>query len=114
MARTCTQNGIEKDFQEGLKMESFRQKETGKAKNDPEKIFEGDFKNMELTWRTADSEAKDRNSWRKRSGCLILKQQKKKKKKSWMALIMFFSSYYYCPLYFKHGMEISEIFKHQC
>ena len=30
-------NGTEKDFQEGLKMESFRQRETEKAKNDPEK-----------------------------------------------------------------------------
>ncbi len=29
--------GAEKDSQEGLKMESSRQKETGKAKNDPEK-----------------------------------------------------------------------------
>ncbi len=37
MVRTCAQNGTEKDSQEGLKMESSRQKETGKAKNDPEK-----------------------------------------------------------------------------
>ncbi len=37
VARTCDQNGTEKDSQEGLKMESSRQKETGKAKNDPEK-----------------------------------------------------------------------------
>ena len=29
----------EKDSQEGLKMESSRQKETGKAKNDPEKYI---------------------------------------------------------------------------
>ncbi len=31
------QNGTEKDSQEGLKMESSRQKETWKAKNDTEK-----------------------------------------------------------------------------
>ena len=37
MAKTCAQNGTEKDSQEGLKMESSKQKETGKAKNDPEK-----------------------------------------------------------------------------
>ncbi len=36
-ARTGDQNGTEKDSQEGLKMESSRQKEKGKAKNDPEK-----------------------------------------------------------------------------
>ena len=36
MSRTCAQNGTEKDSQERLKMESSRQKETGKAKNDPE------------------------------------------------------------------------------
>ncbi len=32
-------NGTENNSQEGLKMESSRQKETGKAKNDPEKIL---------------------------------------------------------------------------
>ncbi len=45
------------------------------------KTFEGDFKKMELTWGTAESEAKDRNLWRKRNGCIILNgytQQKKK------------------------------------
>ena len=70
------------DNQEGLKMESSRQKETWKAKNDPEKTFEedlkkkknfeGDLKKMELTWGTADREAKERSSWRKRSSCIIL------------------------------------------
>ena len=35
MARTCAQNGTEKDSQEGLKIESSRQKETGKAKKWP-------------------------------------------------------------------------------
>ena len=37
MACTRAQKGTEKDFQEGLKMESSRQKETGKAKIDREK-----------------------------------------------------------------------------
>ncbi len=44
MARTRAQNGTEKYSQEGPKMESSRQNETGKAKNDPEKTFEGDLK----------------------------------------------------------------------
>ena len=58
MARTCAQNGTEKDFQEGLKMESFRQNETGKAKKNLRKTFEGYYKQMELTWRTAEKEVK--------------------------------------------------------
>ncbi len=37
MAWTRAQNETEKDSQEGIKMESSRQKETGKAKNDPKK-----------------------------------------------------------------------------
>ncbi len=37
MTRTRAQNGTKKDSKEGLKMESSRQKKTGKAKNDPEK-----------------------------------------------------------------------------
>ena len=36
-ARTYAQNERDKDFQEGLKMESSRQKETKKGKNDPGK-----------------------------------------------------------------------------
>ena len=35
------------------------------------KTFEGDFKKIDLTWGTAESEGKDRNSWRKRNGCII-------------------------------------------
>ena len=46
LARTCAQNRTDKDYREGLKMESSRQKETGKAKNDPEKTFEEDLKKM--------------------------------------------------------------------
>ncbi len=53
-------------------MESSRQKETGKAKKDPEISFDRDFKKMELTWGTAEREAKDIISWRKRNGCIIL------------------------------------------
>ncbi len=44
VARTCAQNGKEKDSQEGLKIESSRQKDTGKAKNDPEKNLLGTLK----------------------------------------------------------------------
>ncbi len=48
-------------------------KETGKAKNDPEKNFEGDFKKMELTWGTGEREKKKREfHGEKRSGCIIL------------------------------------------
>ncbi len=36
------------------------------------KIFAGDLKKMELTWGTAEREEKERNSWGKRSGCVIL------------------------------------------
>ena len=36
------------------------------------KTFEGDIKKMELTWGTAEREAKERRSWRKRSSCIIL------------------------------------------
>ncbi len=60
------------DSQEGLKMASSRQKETGKSKMTLRKSFEGDFKNMELTWETAEREAKERHSLRKRSSYIIL------------------------------------------
>ena len=36
---------------------------------------------MELTWGTAEKEAKERHSWRKRSSCIILNRQKQSKKK---------------------------------
>ena len=82
MARTCAQNGTEKDSQEGLKMESPRQKETGKAKMTLRKTFEGDLKKMELRCGTAESEAKDRISWRKGNGCFILNGKRQQKKNS--------------------------------
>ena len=44
------------------------------------KTFEADFKNMELTWGTAEREAKERISWRKKSGCIILNGQIQRKK----------------------------------
>ncbi len=72
MARTRTLNGTEKDSQEGLKMESSRQRETGKAKNEPEKNLRGRLKKMELTLGTAERESKDRIPWRKRNCCIIL------------------------------------------
>ena len=67
----CSEWNI-KGFPKGLKMESSKQKETGEAKNDPEKTFEGDFKKMELTLGKAEREAKERHSWRKRSSYIIL------------------------------------------
>ena len=52
------------------------------------KTFEGDLKNMELTWGTAESEAKDRLSWQKRNGCIFLNGYKQQKKKN----LFFFNS----------------------
>ena len=67
MARTCAQNGTEKDSQEGLKMESARQKETGKAKMTLRKTYEKIIKKMEITWGTAEREAKEKTFMEKRS-----------------------------------------------
>ncbi len=64
MARTRAQNVTEKDSQEGIMKQ-------GRPKMTPEKSFEGDFKKMELTWGTAEREAKERHSWRKRRSCII-------------------------------------------
>ncbi len=41
-------------------MESSREKEKGKDKMTLGKAFEGDIKKMELTWGTAEREAKER------------------------------------------------------
>ena len=64
-------NGTEKDSQEGLKMESSGKRKQVRPKMTL-KTFEGDFKKMELTWGTAEREAKERRSWRKRSSYTIL------------------------------------------
>ena len=90
MARTCAQNGTEKDSQEGLKMESSRQKETGKTKNDSRKTFEEDLKKMELTWRTAESEAKDRISCEKGMAALSLMNRGNKRRYDYHHLINMF------------------------
>ena len=55
-----------------LKMEQKRIPKKGLRWNPPDKRKQGVFKKMELTWGTAESEAKDRNSWRKRNSCIIL------------------------------------------
>ncbi len=39
----------------------------GRPKMTLRKTFEGDIKNMELTWGTAERDAKERHSWRKSS-----------------------------------------------
>ncbi len=44
-------------------------------------IPQGDFKKMELTWGTAESEAKNRSLWRTRNGSIIPNGQKEQKKK---------------------------------
>ncbi len=56
-------------------MESSMQKETMKTKNDPEAVI----KKLELTSGTAEREAKDRISWRKKKGCIILNGQTQRK-----------------------------------
>ncbi len=45
------------------------------------RTFEGDIKKMELAWGTAEREAKEKNSWRNMSGCIILNGQMQKKNK---------------------------------
>ncbi len=54
MARTCAQNGTEKDSQEGLKMESSGERKQGEPKTTLRKTFEVNFKKMELTRGTAE------------------------------------------------------------
>ncbi len=44
----------------------------GRPKMTLRKTFKGDFKKIDLTWGTAEREAKERRSWRKRSICIIL------------------------------------------
>ena len=53
----------------------------GRPKMTLRKTFEGDFKKMELSWGMAEREAKERISWRKKSGCIILNVYKQTKKK---------------------------------
>ena len=56
----------------GLRWNPLSKRKQGRPKMTLRKTFEGDLKKMELTWGTAESEAKDRNSWRKRNSCIIL------------------------------------------
>ena len=66
-------NGTENNSQETLEMEPYRQKKQGRLKLTRRKAFEEDLKKMELTWGTTEREANERNSWRKRSRCIILR-----------------------------------------
>ena len=50
MARTCAQNGTEKDSQGGLKMDPPSKRKQGRPKMTLRKTFEGDLKKIELTW----------------------------------------------------------------
>ncbi|MCP4055117.1 MAG: hypothetical protein GY739_19160 [Mesoflavibacter sp.] len=59
----------------------------GRPKMTLRKTFEGDLKRMELTWGTAEKEAKDRSSWRKRNGCIIHTGWMKIKKNIWVIII---------------------------
>ena len=55
----------------GLRWNPPGKRKQGRPKMTLRKTFEGDLKKMELTWGTAESEAKDRSLWRKRNGCII-------------------------------------------
>ncbi len=52
----------------------------GRPKMTLRKNFEGDFKKMELTLGTAEREAKDRSSWRKRMGFIVLRDRRNERK----------------------------------
>ena len=56
----------------GLRRNPPGKRKRGRPKMTLRKTFDGDLKRMELTWGTAEREAKDRRSWRKRSSCIIL------------------------------------------
>ena len=56
----------------GLRWNPLGKRRQGRPKMTLRKTFEGDLKKMELTWGTAESKAKDRISWGKRNGCIIL------------------------------------------
>ena len=58
---------------------------------------------MELTWGTDESEAKDRNSWRKRNGCIILNGLKQQKEKKFAYFIYFQQFSVKKERYFKSG-----------
>ncbi len=56
----------------GLRWHPPGKRKQGRPKMTLRKGFEGHFKKVELSWGTAEREAKQKNSWRKRSGCIIL------------------------------------------
>ncbi len=65
----------------GLRWNAPGKRKNGRPKKTLRKTFEGDFKKMELTWVTAEREAKERYSQRKRSRCIILKPFKSNKRR---------------------------------
>ncbi len=42
---------------------------------------------MELTWGTAEREAKDRKSWRKMSSCIIINGQMKEEEEDYVKML---------------------------
>ena len=69
-ASTYAQNGTDKDSQEGLRWNTPGKRKQGRPKMTLRKTFEGDLEKMELTWGTAEREAKEKISWRKRIAAL--------------------------------------------
>ncbi len=68
----CAQYGTERIPKKGLRWNPSGKRKQGRPKMTLRKTFEEDLKKMELTWGTAEREAKERRSWRKRSSCIIL------------------------------------------
>ena len=58
--------------QKRIPKKGLGKRKQGRPKMTLRKTFEKDFKKDDLTWGTAEREAKERNSWRKRSDCIIL------------------------------------------
>ncbi len=65
-------------LKKGLRWNPPSKRKQGRPKMTLKKIFEGDFKKMDLTWRTAAREAKERHSWRKRSSCIMDRNNKRR------------------------------------
>ena len=58
--------------EKGLRWNPPGKRKQGRPKMTLRKTCEGDLKKMELTWGTAEREAKERHSRRNRSSCIIL------------------------------------------
>ncbi len=67
-------------LKKGLRWNPPGKRKQGRPKIILRKTFEGHFKKTELTWGTAESE-KDRISWQKRNGFIILMDRGNKRRR---------------------------------